>query len=279
MLGFRGCRLGIVHPSITRMQAQAILEAAAQVAAEERGKPEAERSPPPRPKIMIPLVGCAAELAAQIRVVEQAARDVFEGGGGPEKPPKVEFEVGTMIVSVVSFFFPVFLSNFRYSFLIFFPHPPPPSQPRHTRSSPAPPSPRPPSRPPASPPSSASAATTSRRRRSASRATTPRRASCRRTWRRASSPPTPSPRSTKRASASSSRSRSSAGAARTRSSRSASAASTAGTPSRSPSSTRAAFPTCRAARCGSRWRGWLRRRRRSRGGGREGTTARTDWIF
>jgi pyruvate,orthophosphate dikinase len=94
MLGFRGCRLGIVHPAITRMQAQAILEAAALVAAEEAGKPEDDRSPPPKVKIMIPLVGFQEELRAQIRVVEQAAKDVFE-----EHPelPKVEFEVGTMI--------------------------------------------------------------------------------------------------------------------------------------------------------------------------------------
>lgn len=109
MLGFRGCRLGIVHPSITRMQAQAILEAAALVAAEEAAKPERERSPPPKPKIMIPLVGCAAELKAQIAVVEQAARDVFEGGD--PGLPRVEFEVGTMIVSFFSFFFVQFFSS------------------------------------------------------------------------------------------------------------------------------------------------------------------------
>lgn len=77
------------------MQAQAVLEAAAQVAAEELAKPESERSPPPRPKIMIPLVGCAAELAAQVRVVRQAARDVFEGDS--KLLPEVAFEVGTMI--------------------------------------------------------------------------------------------------------------------------------------------------------------------------------------
>lgn len=77
------------------MQAQAVLEAAALVAAEESEKPENKRSPPPRPKIMIPLVGCAAELAAQVKVVKQAARDVFEGDSKPL--PEVAFEVGTMI--------------------------------------------------------------------------------------------------------------------------------------------------------------------------------------
>ena len=30
MLGFRGCRLGIIYPEITEMQARAIFEAAAQ---------------------------------------------------------------------------------------------------------------------------------------------------------------------------------------------------------------------------------------------------------
>ena len=33
MLGFRGCRLGIVYPEITEMQARAIFEAAADVKA------------------------------------------------------------------------------------------------------------------------------------------------------------------------------------------------------------------------------------------------------
>jgi pyruvate,orthophosphate dikinase len=34
MLGMRGCRLGICHPEITRMQARAIFEAACEVARE-----------------------------------------------------------------------------------------------------------------------------------------------------------------------------------------------------------------------------------------------------
>src|SRR5262249_2649345 len=47
MLGFRGCRLGIVYPSITRMQARAIFEAACNVKKE---------GTPVEPEIMIPLV-------------------------------------------------------------------------------------------------------------------------------------------------------------------------------------------------------------------------------
>src|SRR5690606_36103139 len=48
MLGFRGCRLGIRYPEITRMQARAVLEAA--VAAKKAGIKA-------KPEIMIPLVG------------------------------------------------------------------------------------------------------------------------------------------------------------------------------------------------------------------------------
>lgn len=96
MLGFRGCRLGIVHPSITKMQAQAILEAAALVAKEQQheGKDSSSLPPPPKPKIMIPLVGFAAELREQVRVVREAAEEVRESN--PELP-RVEYEVGTMI--------------------------------------------------------------------------------------------------------------------------------------------------------------------------------------
>jgi pyruvate,orthophosphate dikinase len=48
MLGFRGCRLGIIYPEITEMQARAIFEAAAQVQQE---------GIKVHPEVMIPLVG------------------------------------------------------------------------------------------------------------------------------------------------------------------------------------------------------------------------------
>ena len=48
MLGFRGCRLGIKFPEITRMQTRAVLEAAAE--ANKLGYKA-------KPEIMIPLVG------------------------------------------------------------------------------------------------------------------------------------------------------------------------------------------------------------------------------
>jgi pyruvate,orthophosphate dikinase len=83
MLGFRGCRLGIVYPEITEMQARAIFEAACDVAA--TGKKV-------RPEVMIPLVGAKAELDDQAAIVRRVAADVFR-----EKGRKVPFHVGTMI--------------------------------------------------------------------------------------------------------------------------------------------------------------------------------------
>ena len=83
MLGFRGCRLGIVYPEITEMQARAIFEAACNVA-KEGIKVE--------PEIMIPLVGFPAELKAQAKIVRETADKVFA-----EKGMKVAYLVGTMI--------------------------------------------------------------------------------------------------------------------------------------------------------------------------------------
>lgn len=83
MLGFRGCRLGIVYPEITEMQARAILEAACNVQ-KEGTKVE--------PEIMIPLVGFLPELKAQAKLVHDTAKKVFE-----EKGVTVNYLVGTMI--------------------------------------------------------------------------------------------------------------------------------------------------------------------------------------
>jgi pyruvate, orthophosphate dikinase len=83
MLGFRGCRLGILHPEITRMQAQAIFEAAASVIAE--GKKAV-------PEIMIPLVGDPEELIRQRAVVESVASEVMRRLG-----VKIPHTIGTMI--------------------------------------------------------------------------------------------------------------------------------------------------------------------------------------
>jgi pyruvate,orthophosphate dikinase len=83
MLGFRGCRLGIVYPEITEMQACAIFEAACNVQ-KEGIKVE--------PEIMIPLVGFLPEFKAQAKIVNDTAAKVFA-----EKSVKVNYLVGTMI--------------------------------------------------------------------------------------------------------------------------------------------------------------------------------------
>jgi len=83
MLGHRGCRLGIVFPEITRMQARAILEAACQVKKE---------GVDVHPEIMIPLVGNVRELADQAACVREVAEQVFAQQG-----VRVEYLVGTMI--------------------------------------------------------------------------------------------------------------------------------------------------------------------------------------
>ncbi|MCX7895974.1 MAG: pyruvate, phosphate dikinase [Thermoanaerobaculum sp.] len=83
MLGHRGCRLGIVYPEITRMQARAILEAACQVKKEGIDV---------HPEIMIPLVGHVRELEDQVGHVRQVAEQVFA-----EQGVRVDYLVGTMI--------------------------------------------------------------------------------------------------------------------------------------------------------------------------------------
>ncbi len=83
MLGHRGCRLGIIYPEITEMQARAIFEAAVEVT---------KRGVKAIPEIMIPLVGHVQELALQREVVVDTAKKVFAETGA-----EVEYLVGTMI--------------------------------------------------------------------------------------------------------------------------------------------------------------------------------------
>ncbi|MHC1738106.1 MAG: pyruvate, phosphate dikinase [Ignavibacteriaceae bacterium] len=83
MLGFRGCRLGILYPEITEMQARAIFEAAAE-AIKEKVKV--------KPEIMIPLVGHVNELKLQEQIVRKVAKEVMS-----EKKIKFDYLVGTMI--------------------------------------------------------------------------------------------------------------------------------------------------------------------------------------
>ncbi len=82
MLGHRGCRLGISHPAVTRMQARAILEAAAEL------KKEGVDA---QPEIMVPLIGHPAELENQKAIILAEAEKVRAEIGD------VDFLVGTMI--------------------------------------------------------------------------------------------------------------------------------------------------------------------------------------
>lgn len=83
MLGFRGCRLGIIYPEITEMQVRAILEAACN--AHKDGIKVL-------PEIMIPLIGHVRELEMQAKLIHETAEKVFA-----EKNIRIEYLVGTMI--------------------------------------------------------------------------------------------------------------------------------------------------------------------------------------
>ncbi len=83
MLGHRGCRIGIVYPEITAMQARAIIEAACEVKKEGIDV---------LPEIMIPLVGFLTEFRDQEKIVRDEASQVMEETG-----VSVEYMVGTMV--------------------------------------------------------------------------------------------------------------------------------------------------------------------------------------
>lgn len=83
MLGFRGCRLGILYPEITEMQARAIFEATVNV---KKSGIDAF------PEIMIPLVGNWKELKHQEEIIRHVAQKVMEETG-----VKFDYLTGTMI--------------------------------------------------------------------------------------------------------------------------------------------------------------------------------------
>ena len=62
MLGHRGCRLGIVYPEISAMQARAIFEAAIEVQKE---------GIKVKPEIMIPLVGSPRNSSCRSQLVRR----------------------------------------------------------------------------------------------------------------------------------------------------------------------------------------------------------------
>jgi pyruvate,orthophosphate dikinase len=83
MLGLRGCRLGIIYPEITAMQARAIFEAACAVALR-KGRVQ--------PEVMVPLVANVVEFRKQALIVRQVAEEVFR-----DKQITVPYLLGTMI--------------------------------------------------------------------------------------------------------------------------------------------------------------------------------------
>ena len=84
MLGLRGCRLGILYPEITEMQARAIFEAVV-VAAKKGAKVI--------PEVMIPLIGSVKELENQKAIVVKVAEEVLGKAGMKDQ----KYMVGTMI--------------------------------------------------------------------------------------------------------------------------------------------------------------------------------------
>ncbi|MCW5849071.1 MAG: pyruvate, phosphate dikinase [Anaerolineae bacterium] len=83
MLGFRGCRLGIIYPEITEMQARAIFTAAADCL---------KQGIKVIPEVMIPLVGDLNELTDQASKVRATAEKIKAESG-----QNFEYMVGTMI--------------------------------------------------------------------------------------------------------------------------------------------------------------------------------------
>jgi pyruvate, orthophosphate dikinase len=83
MLGHRGCRLGIIFPEISEMQARAIFEAACEVK---------KKGIVVLPEVMVPLVGIVKELKLQKDLIIRVAEEVMN-----EKKVKLDYTVGTMI--------------------------------------------------------------------------------------------------------------------------------------------------------------------------------------
>lgn len=83
MLGKRGCRLGIMYPELTEMQAKAIFEAACRCK---------HNGIAVRPEIMVPLITSKEELVHQKEIIDRVARDTMDKHG-----IELDYMVGTMI--------------------------------------------------------------------------------------------------------------------------------------------------------------------------------------
>jgi pyruvate,orthophosphate dikinase len=84
MLGHRGCRLGLTYPEIYEMQAEAIVEAACEVIAQEGCDAQ--------PRIMLPLIGHHLELKRLREIVLNRVHQGLQEGGAT-----IEIPIGTMI--------------------------------------------------------------------------------------------------------------------------------------------------------------------------------------
>ncbi|WP_024822418.1 pyruvate, phosphate dikinase [Aminobacterium mobile] len=83
MMGFRGCRVGIIYPEIYEMQIRAILEAA--IEAQKNGVTVI-------PEIMIPLVGISGEMEFFRHTVDRIAQEYYKSTGA-----SIDYKVGSMI--------------------------------------------------------------------------------------------------------------------------------------------------------------------------------------
>jgi pyruvate,orthophosphate dikinase len=83
MLGHRGCRLGIIYPEITEMQARAIIEAACELKKQQVAV---------KPEIMVPLVGDVLELKNQVEIIRRVAEETIK-----KYKIRLNYMVGTMI--------------------------------------------------------------------------------------------------------------------------------------------------------------------------------------
>ncbi len=83
MLGLRGCRLGIVHPEIFKMQMLALADAVR--ALKTRGMS-------PRPEVMVPLVADPSEMSIVREILENALQEAARPGEDPFAP-----RIGAMI--------------------------------------------------------------------------------------------------------------------------------------------------------------------------------------
>ena len=83
MLGFRGCRLGMIYPEIYEMQMSAIFEAVVELT---------KQNVTVKPEVMIPIVGTKAEMKFFREMADRIAADVMKSTG-----VNFKYLVGTMI--------------------------------------------------------------------------------------------------------------------------------------------------------------------------------------